>query len=241
MRGGGSCGLRYWFLNNPSSIPDILQSYWISCLCTTRLHLRSQDVLKKRMWSDTSESPTCWEYEQAMSIRDMVKCPCFWLILLLMIFMFSEWISIASIKTFWYIAVTSILIYLNIPQESLWILGSLMVIDTITGIAKQYKVESIGITSRRMTTGIITKFVTLLCLLSGGLVINHFDLDPKYYIQTVMSILIMAEFYSIIQNVYAVRTGIMLPEYDAISIALKRLTWFIQDLIEKLTTIPKKK
>ena len=50
----------------------------------------------------------------------------------------------------------------------------------------------------------------------------------------------MAEFYSIIQNVYAVRTGIMLPEYDAISITLKRLTWFIQDFIEKLTTIPKR-
>ena len=193
------------------------------------------------MWSDTCRCSYCWMNEQIMSLTRLAKCPCFWLILLLMIFMFSEWISIASIKTFWYIAVISILIYLNIPQESLWILGSLMVIDTITGIAKQYKVESIGITSRRMTTGIITKFVTLLCLLSGGLVINHFDLDPKYYIQTVMSILIMAEFYSIIQNVYAVRTGIMLPEYDAISIALKRLTWFIQDLIEKLTTIPKKK
>ena len=116
-----------------------------------------------------------------------------------------------------------------------------MVIDTITGIAKQYKVESIGITSRRMTTGIITKFVTLLCLLSGGLVINHFDLDPKYYIQTVMSILIMAEFYSIIQNVYAIRTGIILPEYDAISIALKKLTKFIEECIERLTTFHKKK
>jgi len=56
-----------------------------------------------------------------------------------------------------------------------------------------------------------------------------------------MSILIMAEFYSIIQNVYAVRTGVILPEYDAISIALKRLTGVIQDFIEKLTTIPKKK
>jgi len=176
-----------------------------------------------------------------MSLTRLAKCPCFWLILLLMIFMFSEWISIASIKTFWYVAVTSILIYLNIPQEAFSILASLMVIDTITGIAKQHKVESIGITSKRMTTGIITKFVTLLCLLSWWLVINHFDIDPIYYVQTVMSILIMAEFYSIIQNVYAVRTGVILPEYDAISIALKRLTGVIQDFIEKLTTIPKKK
>jgi len=193
------------------------------------------------MWSDTRGCSYSWMNEQIMSIPHLVKCPCFWLILLLMIFMFSEWISIASIKTFWYVAVTSVLLYLNIPQESLWVLWSLMIIDTITGVAKQYKVESIGITSKRMTTGIVTKFVTFLCLLSGGLVINHFDLSPQYYIQTVMSILIMAEFYSIIQNVYAVRTGVILPEYDAISIALKRLTGVIQDFIEKLTTIPKKK
>ena len=176
-----------------------------------------------------------------MSITRLVKCPCFWLILLLMIFMFSEWMTIATIKTLWYVAVTSILVYLNIPQEALWVLGSLMIIDTITGVAKQYKVESIGITSKRMTTWVVTKFVTLLCLLSGWLVINFLKIDPEYYVQTVLSVLIMAEFYSIIQNVYAVRTGIILPEYDVISIALKRLTGVIQDFIEKLTTIPKKK
>ena len=78
-------------------------------------------------------------------------------------------------------------------------------------------------------------------LFAGWLVINFFKMDPEYYVQTVLSVLIMAEFYSIVQNVYAVRTGIILPEYDVISIALKRLTGVIQDLIEKLTTIPKKK
>jgi hypothetical protein len=72
-------------------------------------------------------------------------------------------------------------------------------------------------------------------------VINFFKIEPDYYVQTVLSVLIMAEFYSIIQNVYAVRTGIILPEYDVISIALKRLTGAIQDFIEKLTALPKKK
>ena len=71
--------------------------------------------------------------------------------------------------------------------------------------------------------------------------INFLKIDPEYYVQTVLSVLIMAEFYSIIQNVYAVRTGVILPEYDVISIALKRLTGAIQDFIEKLTTIHKKK
>ena len=193
------------------------------------------------MWSDTRGRSSSWVNEQIMSISRLVKCPCFWFSILLMIFMFSEWISIASIKTFWYVAVTSILVYLNIPQEALWVLGTLMIIDTITGVAKQYKVESIGITSKRMTTWVVTKFVTLLCLLSGWLVINFLKIDPEYYVQTVLSVLIMAEFYSIIQNVYAVRTGVILPEYDVISIALKRLTGVIQDFIEKLTTLPKKK
>lgn len=193
------------------------------------------------MWSDTRGRSSSWVNEQIMSLSRLVKCPCFWFSILLMIFMFSEWISIASIKTFWYVAVTSILVYLNIPQEALWVLGTLMIIDTITGVAKQYKVESIGITSKRMTTWVVTKFVTLLCLLSGWLVINFLKIDPEYYVQTVLSVLIMAEFYSIIQNVYAVRTGIILPEYDVISIALKRLTGAIQDFIEKLTALPKKK
>lgn len=85
------------------------------------------------------------------------------------------------------------------------------------------------------------KMASLLFLFSGGLVLIAFKLDPAWYIQTVLSVLIMSEFYSIVQNVYAIRTGIILPEYDAISITLKKLTKFIEECIERLTTFPKKK
>lgn len=76
--------------------------------------------------------------------------------------------------------------------------------------------------------------------MSGGLVIKSFKLDPGVYVTTVLSILIMSEFYSIIQNVYAIRTGIVLTEYDAISVTLKKLASFIEGTIERLTTFPKK-
>lgn len=241
MRGGDSCWLRYWLWNYSSTVPYILQSNCSPRICSSRLSLWAPNVHKRRMWSDTRGRSSSWANEQGLSVLGMVCSSCFWFSILLMIFMFSEWISIATIKTFWYVAVTSILVYFNIPQEAFYILASLMFIDTITGIAKQYRVESIWLTSKRMSIGIMAKFVTLMFLFSGWLVINFFKIDPEYYIQTVMSILIMAEFYSIIQNVYAVRTGIILPEYDAISIALKRLTGVIQDFIEKLTTLPKKK
>ena len=46
----------------------------------------------------------------------------------------------------------------------------------------------------------------------------------------------MAEGYSIIQNIYAFRTGKILPEYDVISTLLKKLGDFIILKINELTT-----
>lgn len=85
------------------------------------------------------------------------------------------------------------------------------------------------------------KVASLVFLFSGGLVLIAFSMNPSWYVNTVLSILIMAEFYSIIQNVYAIRTGIILPEYDAISLALKKLSAFIEKYIDKLTEFPNKK
>lgn len=49
-------------------------------------------------------------------------------------------------------------------------------------------------------------------------------------------ILIIAELYSIIQNIYTFRTGVLLPEYDAISIVLKKLGDFMKQKIDDFLT-----
>ena len=116
-----------------------------------------------------------------------------------------------------------------------------MVIDWISGVGKQLRVNKQDVTSYKMGLGMMKKMASLLFLFSGGLVLVAFKLDPSWYVQTVLSVLIMSEFYSIIQNVYAIRTGVILPEYDAISISLKKLSSFIEQTIERLTTFPKKK
>jgi hypothetical protein len=51
-----------------------------------------------------------------------------------------------------------------------------------------------------------------------------------------LSILIMAEGYSSIQNIYAVRTGKILPEYDVISIILRKLSDFLKEKLDNATT-----
>jgi hypothetical protein len=50
-----------------------------------------------------------------------------------------------------------------------------------------------------------------------------------------LSILIVAEWYSAIQNIYAVRTGKELPEYDVISILLKKISEYLQERLDKVT------
>lgn len=57
-------------------------------------------------------------------------------------------------------------------------------------------------------------------------------MDGSTYINAMLAILIMAEGYSVIQNVYAIRTGTMLPEFDVISTILKGFSEFLKIKIE---------
>ena len=60
---------------------------------------------------------------------------------------------------------------------------------------------------------------------------NH--INGNEYIDGFLGILIMSEGYSVIQNVYAIRTGQSLPEFDAMSIFLKGFLEFLKAKIEK--------
>lgn len=140
-----------------------------------------------------------------------------------------EWI-----KTFGYFFSIFTFDYLNIPQEQLSILGILMVIDTITWISRQYRVEPRWITSHALWAWVLKKFVSVLIVYILALLGKGLWIPPEHFVEWGLSILIMAEGYSSIQNIYAVRTGILLPEYDVISIILKKLRDFILNKIDNL-------
>ena len=107
--------------------------------------------------------------------------------------------------------------YLQIPQEQLSILAILMVVDFITGIAKQYRINPQGIESHKAWIGIVKKVCTIILIFSVALVIRGIGFEPGSYILIILSLLIVAEGYSITQNIYSVHTGKRLSEYDAIS------------------------
>lgn len=56
--------------------------------------------------------------------------------------------------------------------------------------------------------------------------------DFNWLVSWTVSVFILSESYSIIANIYAVRTGILLPEFDAVNAVLKKVRSLI-DVIDK--------
>ena len=141
--------------------------------------------------------------------------------------------SIGTMKIAWYFGAIAIFEYLNIPQEQLTILAILMAIDFATWIGKQGRIDPAKITSYEMGIWFLKKIATLIAVLSIAFVFKGLWLEWGIYIKMILGVFIMAEWYSIIQNVYAIRTGKILPEYDVVSILLKSLGDYLKYRIEK--------
>lgn len=140
-----------------------------------------------------------------------------------------EWL-----KTFGYFVSVFTFDYLGIPEKQLTILGILMVIDTFTGISKQWRIDPRWITSHIWWLWVLKKIVTVCVVYILALLGQWVWIPAGHFIEWGISILIMSEWYSALQNIYAVRTGKVLPEYDVISILLKKLWTLIKERIDSM-------
>lgn len=145
--------------------------------------------------------------------------------------------AIASAKFSGYLGLIAAFEYLNIPLEQMGILTALMIIDFITGVGKQYRIDKKQIKSHLAWLGLMKKVATLIVFLSLALILKGLEIDESQYIKGVLSIFIAAEGYSTLQNVYAIRTGKLLPEFDVISLFLKALGDFIKERIDSAVKV----
>ena len=136
-------------------------------------------------------------------------------------------------KIVWYVVAVWLFEYLSIEQTQMLILAMLMLFDTISWIAKQFKLNKIEITSHRLWQGIIKKMLTIMFLFSFALMFKWVWLDWASYIKFVLSLLIMWEFYSITQNIYSYSTWKKIEEYDVISFIIKSIWDSFLKIIEK--------
>lgn len=122
---------------------------------------------------------------------------------------------------------------LSIPQDQFTSLGVLMIIDVITGYFKIKKEDPRNFRSRDLGDGIVGKMLVALLVISLAIAAqNGIHIDPKHFLEWSLGGLIVAEIYSIVQNVYIYKTGKMVEEYDAMSFLLKALREFLLRLLK---------
>ena len=113
------------------------------------------------------------------------------------------------------------LTYTGLPAEPAAILAVLMCVDFVAGVSRA---RALGepVTSHRMKVGAIVKCGVLTVPLVMALTAKGLGADFTWLVQWTVSVFILSESYSIISNIYTAKTGILLPEFDAVSAVLKK-------------------
>lgn len=117
---------------------------------------------------------------------------------------------------------SGILAYLEISQEPFTLFSILLIIDYLTGLAKA-KTLQVSITSNKMKYGLISKLSLLIIPIILAIGAKATGADYHYVLLSGMYILILSEVYSIIGNIYSIRTREELPEYDAVAMLGKQI------------------
>jgi len=148
--------------------------------------------------------------------------------------MVCETATITLLKYIWYCLAVVVFEYLQISTIQFSILWLLMIIDFMAGISKQWVLNPVDITSHRAWLWILKKAWTLISVIVVAMMLSAvWPWDSEKYVIAMVSLLIMAETYSILQNIYVIRTGEKITEYDVVSKVIKWVWEVISDTIEK--------
>lgn len=121
-----------------------------------------------------------------------------------------------------YLPMVWLIHYLGLNAESVAILSTLLVVDTITGFWKEKAIGGVP-TSTRLANGIISKMVLLIVPFLVALAAKGVGVDISTFVVVVIDILIISELYSTIANIYTIRSKKQVEEFDALSFILKRI------------------
>jgi toxin secretion/phage lysis holin len=127
-----------------------------------------------------------------------------------------------------------LVLFINEYAEQLVVLMLFMIVDFITGIAKSYMLNE-RFSYHRASAGVITKFTTLLIpfllnFFSNGT--QHYDSQITNILPYGLSLLIAIEFYSILGNLYSMRTKKELEDKDLLSFFILKLRKFFEAWIK---------
>lgn len=112
--------------------------------------------------------------------------------------------------------------FFEVTPISVFVLAVLIVVDVITGIIKSGSIYGWqGIQSKVLQRGVIAKLLLITVPFVVAFIGKGVGISLSYIAQSAINLLILSEGYSIIGNIYAVRTGIDKEEFDAVAYVLR--------------------
>jgi phage-related holin len=138
----------------------------------------------------------------------------------------QEWISQhwEPIKLAFY----ALFAFLNVDVDVVNVIMWLMIIDTISGVAKAVIVDKIKFTSNRFYLGIMSKFVLLLIPITLALMALGIGYDFTWAVDATLRLIILSEGISIVTNTISIREKKVYENRDYLSIILN---WVRGELI----------
>lgn len=143
----------------------------------------------------------------------------------------------AIIKNCSYLAAGAIGIftYIGLDTRALFILGILMILDVVTGIIKSGTVRGWrSIKSMKLTSGVLAKLLTILVPIVVAIAGLGIGADLVFVASSALTILILAETYSILGNIHSVTVGEEKPEFDAVGAILGMFRDVIENYFNKI-------
>jgi len=123
---------------------------------------------------------------------------------------------------------------LGVKYDAAFAFGSLMMMDVLTGvIASASCCGWKAITSRKLIFGVLSKLFLLFIPLSVALAAKVVGNDMSFIVSSSISILALGEAYSIIGNIYTIKSGKRVLEFDAVSLILSRVREMLIAPLEK--------
>jgi phage-related holin len=118
--------------------------------------------------------------------------------------------------------------FLQVDIDIVHIIMWLMIIDTISGIAKAVIVDKIKFTLEKFYTGIMSKFVLLLIPITLALMALGIGYDFTWAVEATLRLIILSEGISFFTNIVSIRERKVYENRDYLSIILN---WVREKLI----------
>lgn len=125
-----------------------------------------------------------------------------------------------------YATIATFLNYIGLDKEVIRLYAILLGIDYLTGLLKAYRLKQ-HIKSNIMKYGILSKLVLLLIPITLLITAKIVGIDFDNMVKISINILAISELYSIIGNLYSVRTAKELPEYDVLALLGRKIKDFL--------------